>query len=176
MIKRISGRPLVASVLAIFFGLFSTGSNSNEADLRAIAGTILELERELLIAERKLLVPDADQILTIYLDIADIPQLQLQNLRVQFNGDTLVDTDYDAEQNRALTKGGIHKIYQGPIDSGTHELHASFVGEMSDTVIDSKIHRFEKSQNADTITITIIDILRAHEPELTFHYARSIKQ
>ncbi len=175
MIARIQNT-LAACLLTTCLGLASNNAHSSETDLRAIAGIILELERELLIAERKLQVPNANELLTIYIDVADIPQLQIHNIQIQLDGIPIVNADYEDPHNNAFKKGGIQKVYQKELTSGAHEVQVSFSGEMSETVIDSKVYRFEKSAEAETLTITLIDILRTQEPELIFHYARSIKQ
>lgn len=87
----------------------------------------LELNRDLLILEEELLFPANSQIV-IFLSLDVGEYFALDSVKVLIDDELVASHLYTKRQNRALSLGGIQRLYLGNLKSGEHEVTAFFVG------------------------------------------------
>ncbi|PCK08176.1 MAG: AraC family transcriptional regulator [Alteromonadaceae bacterium] len=98
--------------------------SSQVEDLKKAA---LELNRDLLILEEELLFPASTQI-AIFLSVDIGKYFKLDSVKILIDDKLTASHLYTKRQNRALSLGGLQRIYLGNIKSGEHEVTAFFVG------------------------------------------------
>lgn len=98
--------------------------SSQVEDLKKAA---LELNRDLLILEEELLFPASTQI-AIFLSVDVGKYFKLDSVKILIDDKLTASHLYTKRQNRALSLGGLQRIYLGNIKSGEHEVTAFFVG------------------------------------------------
>ncbi|MDX1733139.1 MAG: AraC family transcriptional regulator [Halioglobus sp.] len=93
-------------------------------DLKAAT---LQLNRDLFILEEELLFPDNTQVAVfLSLDVGEF--FTLDAVKLTIDGVVVTNYLYTARQVDALRRGGVHRLYQGNLKAGEHEVIAVFTG------------------------------------------------
>lgn len=149
---------------------FPDGFTGIDHEVQALKQEVLEINRELLQLEEQLLYP-ADQQLLVFLSLSKDAALTLRHLRIDLDGETIVDHVYAAAEADALRRGGVHKPYVGRIDYGKHRLQAYVTAARSDgaTFRQSSESSFAKGQGSRYVELRIAAPGSRRQPELTIH-------
>lgn len=167
---------LVWIVFAISLGTSSTIAQQSfpdgfigiDREVQALKQEVLELNRELLQLEQELLYPP-DQQLAVFLSLAEDATLTLRSLRVELDGQVIVDHTYTGSESEALRSGGVHKPYVGRLDYGPHGLKAFVAGTRANGAAFQQEgqRNFSKGQGTRYIELRISETGSGHRPELT---------
>jgi hypothetical protein len=102
-----------------------------DEELQAINQELLELDRDLRIAEEDLLFP-ADTRVTVFLSIDTGSGFTLGAVQLKLDNVLVASEIYGPAERRALQGGGAQRLYVGSLRSGTHPLTLFFTGTGSD--------------------------------------------
>lgn len=123
-------QPLFRGLLAgIAFLLFATGALAEEGLSRQIQNLkmgVLELNRELTRLERELLWPSSEVAVFVSVDVGS--PVRLVDVNLTLDGEHVGYHYYSDPEFEALTKGGIHRLFDGHVTSGRHVLEATITG------------------------------------------------
>ena len=156
--------------LAFQSASFSQSPNSND-DIASITRQILELKRDLIITRNKLAAGQTKDSITIYLDVGNIRFLDLQGINIEVDGENAAQSQLSEQEINTLARGGMKKIYSGPLTPGKHKIKALFSGKKPLTKYQPRIFNFNKRQGQETIKITFTasaDMLETRKPEIIF--------
>lgn len=150
------------------------GANADHASplseqIETLKQAALELNRDLLILEEELLFPASTQV-AVYLsvDVGYFFQLQAVQLKI---GDQLVASHlYTEQQNSALSRGGIQRLYLGNVKTGEHEVTAFFhgLGPREREYKRGATYLLNKDQSSTMLEIRIQDSTQSMQPEFDF--------
>jgi hypothetical protein len=147
--------PLVFSLACASVAL-ALDDVSQQQQTQTIKRQALELNRDLFILEEELLFPD-DSRLAVYLSLDTAEAFPLNTVTLSIDGKQVMHHQYSEEQLGALQRGGAHLLYMGNLETGTHQLVASFAG----TGAENRDYRgmtelsFEKTPGARTLDLQI---------------------
>lgn len=88
----------------------------------------LALGRDLLVLEEEGLFPAASQV-TVFLSMNVAPGFVLDSVQVRLDGRLLVDRRHAPREAQALQRGGVQRLYRGPLKNGRHEIVAGLTGQ-----------------------------------------------
>lgn len=158
---------LTAPVVAAAEEAKSAGA---ESSYESLAGSVLNLRRDLLSIEESmqdLAYPDR---IDIYFDMDNLPYLSLRSINIMLDDQVIAQGDLSDAQRAAFNNGGIQKLYSGPLAPGRHELKALFRGNIGQANQHSQTLPFEKKPGVDVIRITVADLLQLRRPEFVFRH------
>lgn len=98
-----------------------------ESDIQDLKKQVLELNRDLFILEEDLLFPANTQF-SVFLSMDASSLFQLDSVQLRVNDKQIAGYLYTRRELAALQRGGVHRLYQGNLPSGEHELVAIFTG------------------------------------------------
>jgi hypothetical protein len=156
--------------LAFQSASFSQSANSSD-DIASITRQILKLKRDLIITQNKLAASQTKDRITIYLDVGNIRFLDLQGIKIEVDGENAAQSQLSEQEINTLSRGGMKKIYSGPLTPGKHKIKALFSGKKPLTKYQPRIFNFNKRQGQETIKITFTasaDMLETRMPEIIF--------
>lgn len=110
--------------LAAVLVLFSLPLAAAEADLER---RLLQLERDLARLEADLAAPP-DARLGVYLEVDTGVLLDLQAVTLELDGHPVAAALYRANENDALERGGVDRLYLGAVAPGEHRLTVIVTG------------------------------------------------
>lgn len=137
--------------------------------IESLKQAALELNRDLLILEEELLFPASTQV-AVYVSVDVGYFFQLQGVQLKI-GDQLVASHlYTEQQNNALSRGGIQRLYLGNLKTGEHEITAFFhgLGPREREYKRGATYLLNKDQNRTMLEIRIQDSTQAMQPEFDF--------
>lgn len=139
---------------------------SLDAQIQDIKQQTLELNRDLFILEEELLYPGDTRIgVFLSLDVGEF--FALDAVKLSIDGTVVTHYLYTERQVDALRRGGVHRLYQGNIKAGQHEIVAVFTGKgpggrdyrrATQQVV-------EKADGAKYLELTITDSTALNQPE-----------
>ena len=92
---------------------------SLDREIQVLKREVLELNRDLRVLEEEILYPD-DRQLVVFISLADIAATRLDRATLSLGGQVLVSHEYSAEEIAALRQGGVHRLYEGALQPGSH--------------------------------------------------------
>jgi hypothetical protein len=102
-----------------------------DEELRAINQELLELDRDLRLAEEDLLFP-ADTRVTVFLSIDTGSTFTLSSVQLKLDNIMVASHVYGPTELRALQRGGAQRLYVGSLRGGIHPLTLFFTGSGAD--------------------------------------------
>ncbi|MEM9254718.1 MAG: AraC family transcriptional regulator [Pseudomonadota bacterium] len=161
---------LFAGMALLFLAFATVSSLANDEpglsdQVQTIKQQTLELNRDLFVLEEELLFPDNTQVAVfLSLDVGEF--FTLDAVKLSIDGEVVSNYLYTARQVDALRRGGVHRLYQGNLKAGAHEIVAVFTGRGpngrdyrrgTELVID-------KTSGAKHLELTIVDELSQRQP------------
>jgi hypothetical protein len=108
-------------------GSNNTTDNIN-ADIETLKNEILQLNRDLFVLEEDLLFSANTQI-NVFLSMDAGKLFHLDSVQLKINDTIVSNYLYTDRELRALSRGGIQRLYIGNLTSGKHEITAIFIGQ-----------------------------------------------
>ncbi len=163
----------------VLLGLASAAAGTDEGDqdpsftridreVQAIKQEMLDINRDLSLLEGELLYPPEHR-LTVFLSVGSATTMDLDVLKIDLNGKSLVHHEYSDAEMEALRKGGVHKAYIGSIEKGEHVLQAQLSGtgrrDQVFDIVDSAT--FTKRQGTRYVELLVSESTLRGVPRLT---------
>ena len=112
-----------------------TGSADDFASLdrriQILKREVIDLNRDICLLEEELLYP-AERQLLVFVSLAGDDISRIDQVSIRLGERLLVEHDYNASEFAALREGGVHRLYEGRLEPGTHYLDIAFAGKRSD--------------------------------------------
>ena len=117
---------LLVGFLATIFSTTSlaAGESSLPSDLQDLKSDVLSLNRDITQLESELLFPSSST--TILVGVNAGSKVRLVDVKLSINDQIVSYHAYSEQETVALTKGGLHRLFLGNINSGSHNLQATF--------------------------------------------------
>ncbi len=103
-------------------------SISLNQQIQDVKAQTLELNRDLFILEEELLFPDNTQV-AVFLSMDIGKFFTLDAVKLTIDGEVASHFLYTKRQVDALHRGGVHRLHQGNLKAGEHEVIAVFTGK-----------------------------------------------
>jgi hypothetical protein len=98
-----------------------------DQEVQSLKQEVLDLNKELFILEEELLYPSNTQVaIFVSMDVGEF--FDLESVQVKIDDKNIANYLYTPREVKALHRGGVHRIYQGNLPAGEHELVAFFTG------------------------------------------------
>ena len=101
---------------------------SLDREIQVLKREVLELNRDLRLLEEEVLYPDNRQ-LVVFISLADIAATRLDRATLTLGGQVLISHEYSAEEFAALRQGGVHRLYEGELQPGSHYVEVDISGQ-----------------------------------------------
>ena len=101
---------------------------SLDREIQVLKREVLELNRDLRLLEEEILYPDNRQ-LVVFISLADIAAVRLDRATLTLGGQVLVSHEYSAGEITALRQGGVHRLYEGALQQGSHYVEIAVTGQ-----------------------------------------------
>ena len=150
--------------LAAVLALAALPVAADEADLER---RLLQLERDLARLEADLAAPP-DARLGVYLEVDTGVLLDLQAVTLELDGHPLAAALYRANENDALERGGVDRLYLGTIDPGEHRLTiiVTGIGPHRRPYRLGHAHTFRKAPGPLNLVVRLADDGRRLQPRI----------
>ncbi len=112
-------RVLLTFILLLPTALSHAESPPLDEQIQSVKQQALHLSERLSRIEQQLLYPDSTQI-NLFVSLAPDVGVTLQAVRVDIDGERVATHVYDANENLALRKGGVQRLYTGNLIPGRH--------------------------------------------------------
>ena len=89
---------------------------------------VLDLSKDLSRLQDELLTPASTKI-SVFVSIDPQSNLNLDSLQLQLDKLTVANYLYNRDEQQALQRGGVQRLYLGNVTIGLHQLTASFIGK-----------------------------------------------
>ncbi len=170
--------PVFTCVLMLL-GLVSVASGRDERgqapsfaaidrEVQAIKQEMLDINRDLSLLEGELLYPPEHR-LTVFLSLGSDTAMDIDALKIDLDGESLVHHRYSDAETEALRKGGVHKVYIGSIEKGEHVLRAQLSGmgrkDQAFDIVNSA--SFTKLQGTRYVELLVSESTLRGKPRLT---------
>ena len=100
---------------------------SLDREIQVLKREVLELNRDLRLLEEEVLYPGNRQ-LVVFISLGDKSVSRIDRATLSLGGQVLVRHEYSAGEFSALRQGGVHRLYEGSLQSGTHYLDVDVAG------------------------------------------------
>ena len=156
---------VLLSCLPALLALAEEGASLDQ-QIQDIKQQTLELNRDLFILEEELLYP-GDTRLAVFLSLDVGEFFALDAVKLSIDGVVVTHYLYTERQVDALRRGGVHRLYEGNVKAGEHEIVAVFTGKgPSDRDYRRATQRMvEKAGGAKYLELTITDSTALNQPE-----------
>lgn len=145
----------------LFFLLISCGATA--ADLNQ-ERTQLKVDVDALgknvdAVEKDVLLPVATRV-EVFLSLVPDVEYTLQSVTLLIDGKELATHNYSKADIKSLRFGGLHTVWQGNLDAGSHALQANFVGlDRKDKPVQNSARLdFEKAANHRSLELKITSL------------------
>lgn len=101
---------------------------SLDREIQVLKREVLELNRDLRLLEEEILYPDNRQ-LVVFISLADIAATRLDRATLSLGGQVLISHEYSAGEITALRQGGVHRLYEGALQQGSHYVEIAVTGQ-----------------------------------------------
>jgi hypothetical protein len=164
MLTRLAAAILLLSMTSVRV----SAQDSLSEQIQDIKARTVELNRDLFILEEALLFPDNTQV-AVYVSLDVGTFFTLDAVKLTINDEVVTHYLYTARQVDALRRGGVHRLFQGNLKNGKHEIVAVFTGKgpqgrdyrrATDLVID-------KTQGAKHLELKITDSQAMQQPQFS---------
>ena len=99
-----------------------------DSEIQAIKEEILDINRDILLLEEMSLYPHGQQLIVL-VSVATGSSLKPDTVSLQLDGQLVSQHGYTDSEHAALHQGGVHRLYTGRVENGTHRLLFSVTGE-----------------------------------------------
>jgi hypothetical protein len=140
---------------------------SLDEKVQSLRKDVLDLSQDLARLQNELLTPAATKV-SVFVSIDGQNAFNIDSMQLQLDNRPVANYIYTADEQDALRRGGVQRLFLGNITIGPHQLMASFIGKDATGAekrgtIDSK---FEKSMSAKFFELKISKG-EANNPQLT---------
>jgi len=101
---------------------FAAGESSLPSDLQDLKSDVLSLNRDITQLENELLFPSSTT--TILVGVNPGSKVRLVDVKLSIDDQIVSYHSYSEQETVALSKGGLHRLFLGNINSGSHNLQA----------------------------------------------------
>ncbi len=145
-----------------------TGS-SVPSDLQTLKENVLDLNQQLTQLEDELLYPSSESALYISIEVGST--VRLVDINVLLDGQHVAYHFYTPQEYAALTKGGMDRIFNGNISTGSHEIKAIITGydPLGKSFQRVMSYQFVKGRERKFIELHISDDANKSQAEFIFH-------
>ena len=135
----------------------NTQKNIN-ANIESLKNEVLELNRDLFVLEEDLLFSANTQI-NVFLSMNAGKLFLLDSVQLKIDDTIVSNYLYTERELKALSRGGVQKLYIGNLTSGEHEITAIFTGQGPNkrTFKRATSQKIEKTNEAQFVELKIID-------------------
>jgi hypothetical protein len=119
--------------------VFLTGADSDDSrarfveldsEIQVIKEEILDINRDILLLEEMSLYPHGQQLIVL-VSVATGSSLTPDTRSLQLDGQLVSQHRYTASELVAIQEGGVHRLYTGRMENGSHQLLVSVTGELA---------------------------------------------
>jgi hypothetical protein len=140
---------------------------SLDEKVQSLKKDVLDLSKDLSQLQDELLTPASTK-LSVFVALDPQNTLNLNSLQLQLDNRTVANYLYNTDEQQALQRGGVQRLYLGNVTIGPHQLTASFIGK--DSAGQEKrgnvTSNFQKSLAAKFVELNISKD-QANTPQLT---------
>ena len=135
----------------------NTKQNVN-TDIESLKNEVLELNRDLFVLEEDLLFSANTQI-NVFLSINSGELFKLDSVQLKIDDTIVSNYLYTERELKALSRGGVQRLYIGNLSSGEHEITATFTGQgpSKRTFKRATSQKIEKTNEAQFVELKITD-------------------
>lgn len=119
-------RGLLAGITLLLFTSGASAEAGLSGKIQNLKMSVLELNRELTRLERELLWPSSEVAVLVSVDVGS--PVRLVDVNLTLDGEHVGYHYYSDPEFQALTRGGIHRLFDGHVTSGRHVLEATITG------------------------------------------------
>jgi hypothetical protein len=101
---------------------------SLDEKVQSLKKDVLNLSKDLSHLQDELLSPASTKV-SVFVSLDPQNTLNLNSVQLQLDNRTVANYLYNRDEQQALQRGGIQRLYLGNVTIGTHELTASFMGK-----------------------------------------------
>nr|MBP8111031.1 hypothetical protein [Agitococcus sp.] len=115
---------LLVGFLAAFSAVntFAAGESSLPSDLQDLKSEVLSLNSEVTKLENELLFPSSST--TVLMGVNAGSKIRLVDVKLSVDDQIVSYHAYSEQETVALSKGGLHRLFMGNVNSGTHSMQA----------------------------------------------------
>ncbi|MEC8326410.1 MAG: hypothetical protein VX100_09975 [Pseudomonadota bacterium] len=117
---------MLCTVLSL--NVYSVDNEPLSEQIENLKQQAIALNRDLFILEEDLLYPPATQI-AFYVAIDASELFTIDSIKLMVDDELATHYLYTEKQVNALAKGGVHRLYQGNVKQGEHQLTAYVIGK-----------------------------------------------
>ena len=104
---------------------------SLDREIQVLKKEVLILNRDLRLLEEDVLYP-ADQQLVVFVSQPSNAATRLDRVTITMGGQLLARHVYSTQELTALQEGGVHRLYEGRLETGSHYLEIELAGSKAD--------------------------------------------
>jgi len=128
--------PLMAADANIDFGHKNSAEQAKKAmsevqrlsaDIQALKGRVITLNKDLRVVEEALLFPSNTQF-SVFVSVEGGQFFTLESVRLKIDDKMVSSHLYSARQREALQRGGVQKLFVTNLSEGRHQVTAFFTG------------------------------------------------
>ena len=159
---------LVGACLSLFTGLSSAADEGISRQIQELKQGVLDVNRDLTMLERELLYPSSESAFFVSVDVGT--PIRLVDINLTLDGQHVGYHFYSEQEFAALTKGGIHRVFQGNVPSGKHTLEATITGydPSGKDYQRTASHTFVKGPGRKMIELRVVDDLGSKQHRFEF--------
>lgn len=156
-------------VLSTSLSISASEDQSLTKQIEQLKQQAISLNRDLFILEEDLLYPPATQI-AVYVSSDSDSLFVLDAIKLTLNDDLATHFLYTEKQVSALTKGGVHRLFQGNVKQGEHTLTAYVLGKgpAGRDIKRAVSLDFNKDDEAKAVELVISANQTKEQPEFSF--------
>jgi hypothetical protein len=102
--------------------------HSLDEKLQSLKKDVLDLSQELSHLQDELLTPASTKI-SVFVSVDPQSSMTLSSMQLQLDKRTVANYLYNSDEQQALQRGGVQRLYLGNVTIGLHLLTASFIGK-----------------------------------------------
>ena len=140
---------------------------SLDEQVQEIKSDVLAIAAELNNLEEKLIFPSNTQVAIFVAvdapeerskneDSGEPPSLSLESARVSIDGEVVSQHLYSFNEIKALTRGGVQKLYTGNLRTGGHSVEVNLSGSRPDGESFEEVKRFEFEKQVDPKALAVV--------------------
>ena len=141
-----------------------------DREIQAAKEEVLEINREIMLLEEQLLYPH-DQQLVVFVSLSESLPLDIDSVSLALDGQTISRHVYSAGEKAALKKGGVHRLYVGRLDKGTHIVDVSVSASTKDErqLFRQQSAKIIKGSGRKVMELSIAPGNEGTDPQFTIH-------
>lgn len=159
--------------LCTFLMLMILGCSVHAADFASreienLKQSVLDINKEMSDLEQQLLYPNTH--VGVFLSVSVGTPIRLVDVNLQLNGKNLAYHFYSDQEFLALTKGGIHRVFNGNLASGEHTLKVTITGydPQGKDYQRTTAYKFVKLAGRKLIELAVVDDLEIRQHKFVF--------